>query len=147
MSRKDQVVVSRVDLNIKHRNRRQVLTELHPMASAVGGREQAEFGTKKKQVRIFRMLAYDLNGAVLSLQIRGYRTPGFTVIVGFVNIDLKVPIAMTVERCECGPVAGPGSNDARYICAFRQARNFINDILPGLTVAGYLQIAIIGARP
>src|SRR5436190_1392776 len=54
---------------------------------------------------------------------------------------------MTVERCECSAIAGPGSNDARYICAFRQARNFINDILPGLTVARYLQIAIIRSCP
>src|SRR6478609_4330312 len=80
-------------------------------------------------------------------QIIRDRSPSLTIIVGLVNIHMKIAHAVAIECCKCSSLARTRSGHARDIGALRQARNISYDIRPGSAVLCDLQVAVICSDP
>ncbi len=93
------------------------------------------------------MLTDHVCNAIILRQICRDGFPGFTKIVCRIYVNLEVTVSMAIERNICSSLTRTRSYHAADVRTLWQIRDFIDYVLPGLAVAGDLQIAIVGSNP
>ena len=145
--RDDQVIVSRVNDDVPHGHRRDVVADRNPMSAAIPRREYSKLGPAIKQGLHLRVLAHHVN-ITLSRQIALYRSPRLAVVGGLERPRAEVIVLVTVERYVSRPRIEVRGVDVRDPRIRRQAFDVGDHVCPGLAaVSGHLNVSVIGADP
>src|SRR5712692_4191307 len=99
-----------MNLNVVHGNGGQVQPELRPVRAAIPGDPQSEFGSREKEVVVFRMLPDDVDRPGGPGDTATDVFPRLAVVGGQIYIHVVVVAAMPVERCVGRALASFGSH-------------------------------------
>ena len=135
MSRRDELVIARMDLEVVHRHRRESAHEPPPRSTPIGRDERAGLGTREQEVRVCRILPDHVHVVEPpARQVAGDGAEALPVVVRDVHIGGEVPGAMIVERHVERGAVGVGRLDPAHIGEPGDAGEAAGEVLPAAAV-------------
>ena len=147
MRGRDQLRLTRMDLEVVHRHVRQTGHELGPRGAAVHRDVRAHIRAREEQVAVLRVLAHHVHevGAALGQTTRD-RSEGAAAVGGHDGVRREVTAPMVVVRDVEGVDVVMRRLDARHVRAGRYALHVRGEFRPRTAVVpGRPEAAVVGA--
>ena len=142
----DEIVLARVNEDVVHGHRGQVVLQLHPALAPIHGDEDADLVADEEEVRRPVVLDDHVHGPPVREPVRD-RPPALPVVLAHVGVRRVVPVPVPIEGRVHPPLDVVGRFHAAHVGARRQARDAVDDVLPRLpVVARHLEVAVVRPR-
>ena len=144
MGADDEIALARLNDDVMHRHRRNVVFELRPRHSLHRGVEHAEFGAGEEEVGLDGIFSNDLHRPIRR-QAAVYRLPMRAVVGALDHVWSEIVVAMVVERGVDGAFLESRSDDATDVRLIRNVGKLGVFGPRRPAVARYRDHAVVGA--